>query len=407
MIPIGTDRPQRRIPWMNILLIGINVVVFLLSHQFAPPHPGEASPSDLHDWWSHGILASSPHLYQFITYQFLHANFMHLAGNMLFLYVFGNNLNEKLGHASYLIFYLAGGILAGCGQLLTSGAPTLGASGSISAVTGLFFVLLPRTHIRIFFIFFYVADVFEIPSMYVIAFNVLKDFLEPLFAPGGHVAYQAHLTGTFSGVLIGLILLLGGLVQRDHYDLLAMINRYRRRRAYESLVAGGYNFYTADAPVPPPSKVRRTEATDARVFDLRERVFAALRARDLPAASAAYLELRKFDPAQVLPMQEQLDVANQLMSETQHPEAAAAYEDYLRVYPRGNQHEQVQLILGMIYANYLPNPARATELLRAAAARLHSPAERQLAESELARLAASSAPPGASDPGPAPSPPGR
>src|ERR1035437_8519854 len=191
-IPIGTDRPQRRFPWMNIALITANVVIFAISHH--QPHGAAAAVpntgANLAPGWGPLMLwPAAPHLYQFITYQFLHENLSHIFFNMLFLYVFGNNLEEKLGHLEYLAFYLAGGVLAGCGQMLTSGAPTLGASGAISALAGLFLVLLPRTHIRMFIWIFVYVDVWEIPSFYFILFSVGKDLLEPMFWGGNGTAY--------------------------------------------------------------------------------------------------------------------------------------------------------------------------------------------------------------------------
>src|SRR5579884_2749553 len=247
-IPIGTDRPQRRLPWMNYALILANVVCYAITHWGGA---GNEGMSGMNVKWDRLMLdPTNLELYQFITYQFLHENLGHIFFNMLFLYVFGNNLNEKLGHLGYLAFYLTGGVLAGCGQVLTSTAPTLGASGAISAVTGLFLVLLPRTNIRMFIWLFVYADVWEIPSIYFIVFSILKDFFEPLLWGSGNTAHAAHLAGNVAGILIGLLLLLTHLVQRDHYDLLAMFARWRRRRQYESMVAGGYE------PFRPTSRVQ-------------------------------------------------------------------------------------------------------------------------------------------------------
>ena len=136
MFPFGTDRPQRTLPWMNYLLIAANVILYLVSHSAAPGRPG--NPLGTLTPWCDPYILNPGHLrlYQFLTYQFLHENLAHIGFNMLFLYVFGNNLNEKLGHWGYLLFYLTGGVLAGCGQVMTSISPTLGASGAISAVTG-------------------------------------------------------------------------------------------------------------------------------------------------------------------------------------------------------------------------------------------------------------------------------
>src|SRR5947208_2391157 len=137
-IPIRTDHPLRRTPYMNYALIVINVLAFMAQQTMAA-HPARyhkllLDPRDLH-------------LYQFFTYQFLHGGALHIIGNMLFLYIFGNNVNDKLGNSGYLAFYLAGGVFAGIAQVLTSEGPTLGASGSIAAVTGAYLVLLPYSRI--------------------------------------------------------------------------------------------------------------------------------------------------------------------------------------------------------------------------------------------------------------------
>ena len=387
-IPIGTDRTQRRFPWMNLALIAANVVIYVMSHPLTGNH-GPASPANLgRGWEGYMLWPTAPHLYQFITYQFLHENLSHILFNMLFLYVFGNNLNEKLGHVGYLAFYLAGGILAGCGQMLTSESPTLGASGAISAVAGLFLVLLPRTHIRMFIWLFVYVDVWEIPSFYFILFSAGKDLLEPLLWGGNGTAYSAHLSGTAAGFLIGILLLTTRLVQRDHYDLLAVFHRWRRRKQYEAVVAGGYN------PFGPGGRVLEEEAQrkaveppkNFRAEGLRMEIGELIHSHQLSAAAVKYRELRQVESQAVLGMDDQLDVANQLMADKHYPEAATAYEDLLRVYPGGAQRDQVMLVLGVIYSQYLPRRERAIEMFRNVMARLHDqkqrailpPTERQL-----------------------------
>ncbi len=397
-IPIGTDRPQRSLPWMNYALILANVACFLLSH--AGPHAlpigGGEGGGPFFPWNNYLLDPAHLRLEQFITYQFLHENFSHIFFNMLFLYVFGNNLNEKLGHIGYLAFYLTGGILAGCGQILVSNAPTLGASGAISAVTGLFLVLLPRTNVRMFIWIFVYVDVWEIPSVYFILFSVLKDFLEPLFWGANQTAHAAHLSGNAAGILIGLFLLLTRLVQRDHYDLLASIDRWRRRKQYEALVAGGYDPFRA-AP-PPPNKSRGkspapASESDPRLTSLREKISLAIRDHNLPAAVATYLELRAIDPRHVLPAEEQLDVGNQLMANAQYAHAAAAYEDYLRLYPNSHQSDQVTLILAVIYSHYLPQPTRALELFHAMLPKIHDQKQKAWAQHEITLLTPTPPPP--------------
>src|SRR5262245_4956724 len=115
MIPIGTDARQRTTPWMNWAIIAAHVVAFVI--QGAIPRAGR--------------LALNPHepsLYSFFTYAFLHGSAAHLASNLLFLYIFGNLVNDKMGHIAYLGFYLAACVFAGVGYAATSTAPVIGAS---------------------------------------------------------------------------------------------------------------------------------------------------------------------------------------------------------------------------------------------------------------------------------------
>ena len=394
-IPIGTTRPQRRVPWVNYAIIAANILIFLLTHTTVHA-PNGATAMGLAPWCDKYMLIPvatpriadgqqvllQPALIQYITYQFLHVDWMHLLGNMAFLYVFGNALNEKIGHLSYLAFYLAGGVLAGIGQALTYTAPTLGASGSISAVTGLFLVLLPRIDIKLFVFLFFYMDVFLIPSMWFILFAVAMDIIDP-FLGSSEVAHMAHLAGSVSGIGMGFLLLATGLVQRDHYDMLSLITRWRRRKQYEALVSHGFDPFAGAAVTPgaPPMPI-----LDPRIATLRDEISALLHTHNTPSAAAKYLELRQVDPRQVLAQQDQLDVANQLMSESKYEAAASAYEDYLRLYRTAPHAEQVELILGLIYARYVPRADRAAEMLKGALTRLHDAGQRALAEETLAGL---------------------
>jgi hypothetical protein len=274
---------------------------------------------------------------------------------------------------------------------MTESYPTLGASGAISAVSGLFLLLLPRTHIRVFVWLFIYIDVWEVPSMFFILFKVAEDVFEQVVGGSG-VAYMAHISGTAVGAAIGLLLLLTHLVQRDHYDLLAMLNRYRRRKTYESLVARGYEPFSRSTPVPSVTnklgRGREENVADPKVESLRAEISQLVKFHSLEEATARYLELRAMTAgnggmAAVLPEQEQLDIANQLMSDGKYAEAAGAYEDYLRVYTGGNQRDQVTLILGVIYARYLARHERSRELLQSVLPKLHNQRERQMAEGEL------------------------
>src|SRR5688572_10101276 len=152
LLPLRTDSPLRTTPYMNWAIILANVVMFAV--QKARP---QSQPSL-------ELYANAPTLLTFVTYAFLHANLLHLAGNMLFLYLFGNNVNDKMGHVGFLLFYLGGAVLSAVGYLLSSDQGTLiGASGAVWAVTGAYLVLFPRAHVTVIYFFILIGRI-ELPS---------------------------------------------------------------------------------------------------------------------------------------------------------------------------------------------------------------------------------------------------
>src|SRR4030043_443760 len=127
LLPIRTSIQPRRTPYANYALVAVNVAIFLLSYF---PHVetlgGEAEY--LRHWANQFVLDPRPghlFLWQFVSYAFLHAGFMHIAGNMFFLYLFGNNVNDKLENIGYLSFYLAGAVFSGIGHMLIGGGNVL------------------------------------------------------------------------------------------------------------------------------------------------------------------------------------------------------------------------------------------------------------------------------------------
>jgi membrane associated rhomboid family serine protease len=379
IIPIRTDSPLRSTPWMNWALIATNVLVFMAQMRF----PQQTA--------RYMLDPRSLSLVDYFGYAFMHASPMHIIGNLLFLYIFGNNVNDKMGHIGYLGFYLAGGVFAGIGHVLTSGSPILGASGAVAAVTGAYLVLLPRSNISVIY-FLWLIGHFEVPSMWFIALYFAKDLLFN-FAQmageniGGHVAYSAHIAGTLFGFTISMILLVIGLLPRDQFDVLALLSRWNKRRTYQNMVREGYNPFghTPAHRIEP----RRDEPTDPRteqIMDLRAQISEALAHHRPDQAAIIYLQLKTIDPQHVLSRQAQLDVANQLFSQQKYPEAAEAYEQFLRQYPKYEQIEQIHLFLGLIYARYLLQNERARHYLNEALQKLHNPRDVELARAELARV---------------------
>jgi hypothetical protein len=316
---------------------------------------------------------------------------MHIIGNMFFLYLFGNNVNDKLGHIGYLCFYLAGAVFSGIGHTIfnySSTVPTLGASGAIAAVTGAYLVLFPQTLITVLWIFYFIGTT-EVPALYFIVFKmILIDNLIVRYTP--HVAYDAHLAGYTFGIASILGLLAAGLISVSNFDLWAMVKRWNRRRRYYDVVSSGYDPFTGEA------KTKRIEAreiktavprqNEEKINQLRSEVSARIAQRNLASAAGLYLELMALDSQQILPRQHLLDIANQLASDSKSAEAACAYEQFLTHYSSYEYAEQVELMLGILYSRYLDKPELAVKRLQTAVEKLSDPSQLKMCRDELVRL---------------------
>ena len=253
ILPIRTNLTTRRTPYANYLFIAANVAVFLFTYNFRTDQLKPAV-SNFMLWPAH------PELWQFISYAFLHANMLHIFGNMFFLYLFGNNVNDKLGNVGYICFYLGGAVFSALGHNLINagtGTPILGASGAVAAVTGAFLVLFPQTEITLL-IFFFIVTTFEISALYFIAFKlIIIDNMLARYTP--NVAYDAHLAGYGFGILVSILLLSTKMISPTGLDLWSMIKQWNRRRVYRDTVNSGYDRppnlnkrYSTCAPASPP-----------------------------------------------------------------------------------------------------------------------------------------------------------
>ncbi len=210
-IPIGDENPTGRVPYVNYMLIAINVILFL----------GLGFTVHYKDIVAHfGFIPAKAIPYTYITAIFLHGSIWHLVGNMLYLWIAGDNVEDKLGHIGYLIFYLLGGAVAAVfhkAMILPQMAyvPTIGASGAISAVLGAYIVLFPRNRIKFFYflwIFVFIRmGTFSLPSFWAIGVWFLLQLFSHSSTHGyTSVAYGAHIGGFIFGVcVIGFLVLLG------------------------------------------------------------------------------------------------------------------------------------------------------------------------------------------------------
>ncbi len=207
MFPIRDHNPSGRTPFVTISLIVVNILVFL--GYFLSMSEPELNRFFMTWGLVPARLMAGEGYATPITSMFLHGGFMHLAGNMLFLWIYGDNLEEEMGHAGFLAFYLASGLAAAGLQSvadLTSVLPMVGASGAIAGVMGGYLLLFPRAKVDVLFIFVIFFRIFAIPAWIVLgiwfAIQIFSGIATPIDAGG--VAYWAHAGGFIGGLFLTL-----------------------------------------------------------------------------------------------------------------------------------------------------------------------------------------------------------
>jgi len=213
MIPIGDVNPRRRLPLATILIIALNAVVFLYQ-LFLPDDElsrlvmsaGVVPYQVTHDF---GV----PVMGDLLTSMFLHGGWMHIIGNMLYLWIFGDNIEDRMGLLAYVLFYLGAGVGASLAQVLMSPdsqIPTIGASGAIAGVLGAYLVLYPRTRVRTLIMAFRFIRMVEMPAVVVLGLWFVLQIFSGLASIGsmatGGVAWFAHIGGFLLGLVVGLLL---------------------------------------------------------------------------------------------------------------------------------------------------------------------------------------------------------
>ena len=390
LIPLRTDRPPKRRPVITEALIIVNLIVYLV---------GAAGP--FFDWFEHGAVAGFGHFdpqgfraWQLVTYQFLHdpSGFGHIAFNMLFLWVFGAAVEDRLGRLGFLGFYLIAGMVAALAHSAVTTNPIIGASGSIAGVTGAFLALFPRSRIKIL-VFFFLIGVYNIPSLWFIGFYFVIDLLRQLAPRDSNVAYMAHLAGYVYGFGVGFSLLALNILKREEFDVFFLFTQARRRAAFRAASrsgpAGMWTSAQADTSKRLAKSAAKAEPITEREqhhFEKRAEISRLIAAHDLPGATKAYKQLLDEAPQAVLAEPHQLDVANQLYADSEHTTAASAYELFLEKYSSSHKANEVRLILGLIYARRLDKPTQAKALIEQAKSKLRDKRQSALADQLLAEL---------------------
>jgi len=229
MIPLRDDNPTRTFPVVTAGLIGLNVAAFLF--EMLLESQGEATlagfirangliPLEITRQADFPPTHIGPTWVTLFTSMFLHGGYVHIIGNMLYLWIFGNNIEDVLGHVRFLLFYLLSGIVAGLTHVFvqpTSLVPTIGASGAVAGVLGTYILLFPRAQVDTLFIAGYFIRLVRLPALVVLGFWIVLQFFSGFASLGtgesGGVAWFAHI----GGFVVGLVVALGvRAAQRAH-----------------------------------------------------------------------------------------------------------------------------------------------------------------------------------------------
>ena len=207
MIPLRDVIPSRTTPYITVTIIVLNVLAWLFEL---------ALPPDVRTLFLqvYGVVPADFHATTLITSMFLHGGWMHVLGNMWYLWIFGDNVEDRLGHGRFIVFYLLCGVIAALGQIAIdpeSTLPTIGASGAIAGVMGAYFVLYPRSRVLTLIPLIIFWEIIELPAIVLLGFwFVMQLFSAGTIAitastGGGGVAFAAHVAGFVIGMIGGLL----------------------------------------------------------------------------------------------------------------------------------------------------------------------------------------------------------
>jgi membrane associated rhomboid family serine protease len=359
-LPIGDQPNPRGTPIANYGILALNVLIYIavslpLSMRPADPSdprlaeyvevirqnlpPGvsiqellrQVSAYDLFvfDW---GYRPAEPSLLSLLASMFLHGGFAHLFGNMLILWIYGDNVEHRLGSARYVVWYLVTGA---CATLFhsffdsDSRIPLVGASGAISGVLGFYFVWFPRNLVRVWVLLFpFFMDVVHLPARLVLGFYLILDNIFPFLltrgSQGAGVAYGAHIGGFLAGLAVAWL--------KNRREVVAQPEEYR------------------DVP-------RASGPTS------RESLHDALGRGDLGKAAQLYFELSADETRRLLPPEDSIALGNWLARNGQARAALTVYQRHLRDYPNGPGAAEAHAYAGLLQLHAFRSPSAAYQHL--------------------------------------------
>lgn len=385
-IPIGDENPTVRRPVVNLALIALNGAVFLALNVLRGHDFFELSREDQVRW---GLLPGDPSPERFLTSMFVHGGPLHLLGNMWFLHIFGDNVEDKMGRLRYLLFYLSWGV-AGSLAFLVFGRPAgaiagipreqveeiwrnmpmVGASGAIAGVMGAYLVLFPRARIRMIVWVLFIIP-FTLPALLVIGLYFLQDLLLGAFLGGrqiGGVAYVAHTGGMVAGIVAALVL---KPILRAR-DPSAWDRDTGFARGEDGEPAAGHAAYEPPRTIPMP--------------DLRDQIVGAVLDARMDLALELHGRWIGSPRMETLPPQVEIEIAHEIFRRGRVPEALEAYRRFLGSHPAAPDAAEAKFRIGLIYARAGGDPSLARSWLEQAAAEHADPETAAFARRELDRM---------------------
>lgn len=479
LIPIGhEDQQVRRLPWMTVLLVAANVLVFLFTNQIAQqqaaetrqrvqeivryaaerPHlrvsdelrrvvpPGlpraelssetvareQARLDDMLAelrsgtkgtiYQTYGYVPAEPRLLTLFTSMFLHGGWMHLLGNMLFLWLAGGSLEDRWGRIVFLLVYLASGVVAAllhAAMMPHSALPMVGASGAIAGLMGAFLVRLARTRIRFFYWFLVVRGTFAMPAFVALPLWLLQQFAMARSGAGGGIAVWAHIGGFIFGVLVALVVRLANFEKNVLAPAIARKTTWspseQLTAALEKLDRGGAeagirelvallkqspnSIETRVALVAAYTQVGDTASAGRESARL---VSAYVVARDMDGGLAAVDEHRRAHPDVAVPLRSLLTLAAYREKQERHAEAADLYQRGIEAWPVDPLRPKALVAYGRLMLEVFKQPDAAATFLGEALRDPAAPPEFRRAAEELMAAARRDHPPA---PPPAATPP--
>ncbi len=379
LIPLATDRPNRRTPVVTQTLVALNLGVFIAMYLL--PLLGVGTTEQI---WRAGQVGGGRLIwYTLFTSAFLHAGIVHILGNLITLWVFGPPVEDRFGRAWFLAFYLAAGAASGLAHALLEPAPAIGASGAIAGVTGAFLVLFPASRIKCL-MFFLIIGIVMVPAWFIIGLRITFDLLSQSLGVRNNIANIAHLGGYAFGMGVAFVLLWTGVLRREPYDLFTLLKARQRRATIRAAV----NAQATD-------RARKFSKPDPEADELARRraeVATLIAQGNLDQAAESYhalIDAYAHKPgAGALSREAQLKLIAHLLGRDRRRLAARALDAFLTAYPADPEREELAILLARVNAHDLGDPARARALLEPIAAQSRDDRLRALAREELAAIPA-------------------